>query len=331
MVKKKYLQLFATWDTFLAAMTLAVVAYAVVYVPNFATTFNLSQAAAGISEKALMVLPMVLLIIVREIDLSIAAILALCSVALGVLLRADVALPIAIMAVFAVGALAGAINGTLVAKVGLPSLVVTLGTMALFRGIGYIVLGTGSVNQFPDAFLDFGLAVVPGTPIPWTFVPFLILAPVFAIVLQYTPAGRRIYAIGGNPDAARYCGIKTKRTVFRLFIVSGVVCALSAIIFTARLSNARANNAMGFELDVITATFLGGVSAFGGSGKVTGVLWALVLVAVLRNVLGLSQISGDAQGMVIGLLLIISLLLSNVAEHLFKEVKMRRFLRQPVQ
>ena len=320
---------FANWEAFLAAMTLSVVTYAIVAVPNFATTFNLSQAAAGISEKAMIVFPMVLLIIAREIDLSVAAILALCSVVLGVLLRAEIPMALAIVAVFAVGALAGAINGVLVARVGLPSLVVTLGTMALFRGVGYIILGTGSVNLFPEAFTDFGIDVVPGTPIPWTFVPFLVLAPVFAILLQYMPIGRRIYAIGGNPDAALYSGIKTKRTLFRLFVLSGVICALAAVIFTARLSNARANNALGFELDVITATFLGGVSAFGGTGKITGVLWALVLVAVLRNVLGLCQIGGDAQGTVIGLLLIVSLLLSNAAEQLFKSVKMHRFLRQP--
>ena len=320
---------FANWEAFLAAMTISVVVYAIVAVPNFATTFNLSQAAAGISEKALIVFPMVLLIIAREIDLSVAAILALCSVVLGVLLRAEVPMALAIVAVFAVGAIAGAINGVLVARVGLPSLVVTLGTMALFRGVGYIILGTGSVNQFPEAFTDFGIDVVPGTPIPWTFVPFLLLAPVFAILLQYTPTGRRIYAMGGNPDAARYSGIRTKPMLFWLFVLSGVICALAAVIFTARLSNARANNALGFELDVITATFLGGVSAFGGTGKITGVLWALVLVAVLRNVLGLCQIGGDAQGTVIGLLLIVSLLLSNAAEQLFKSVKMHRFLRQP--
>lgn len=159
-------------------------------VPNFATTFNLSQAAAGISEKALIVFPMLLLIIVREIDLSVAAILALCSVTLGVLLRAEVAMPVAIIAVFAVEALAGALNGALVAKVGLPSLVVTLGTMALFRGIGYIILGTGSVNQFPEAFLGFGIDLVPAPPIPWTFVPFLVLAPIFAVLLQYYHPGR---------------------------------------------------------------------------------------------------------------------------------------------
>lgn len=323
-----FMQRFANWDSFLAAMTLSVLAYAVLAVPNFATAFNLSQAAAGISEKALIVFPMVLLIIAREIDLSVASMLALCSVILGVLLRLGVPMPLAIAAVLFAGALAGSVNGFLVTKVGLPSLVVTLGTMAMFRGIGYIILGTDSINTFPEGFLDFGIDTVPGTPIPWTFVPFLVLAPVFAIVLQYSPIGRRIYAIGGNPDTALYSGVRTKRTTFSLFVLSGVICALAAIIFTARLSNARANNALGFELDVITATFLGGVSAFGGSGKMTGVIWALVLIAVLRNVLGLSQIGGDAQGTVVGLLLIVSLLLSNAAEQLFKSMKMRRFLRQ---
>ncbi|MDR3376262.1 MAG: ABC transporter permease [Ancalomicrobiaceae bacterium] len=317
-----------SWETFLGLMTIAVLIYAVVAVPNFATAFNLSQAAAGISEKALIVFPMVLLIIAREIDLSVASILALCSVILGVLLRADVPMALAFAVVLLIGGIAGALNGALVAIVGLPSLVVTLGTLAMFRGIGYIILGTGSINQFPEAFTDFGIDLVPWTPIPWTIVPFLILAPIFAVVLQATPIGRRIYAIGGNPATALYSGIKTRRMVFLLFVLSGVICALAAIIFTARLSNARANNALGFELDVITATFLGGVSAFGGTGKITGVLWALVLLAVVRNVLGLSQIGGDAQGTVIGLLLILSLLLSNVAQQIFRKVQMRLFLQQ---
>jgi rhamnose transport system permease protein len=139
------------------------------------------------------------------------------------------------------------------------------------------------------------------------------------VVLQRTPIGRRIYAIGGNPDAALYSGVKTRRIRFWLFVLSGLICAIAGIIFTARLSNARANNAVGFELDVITIVLLGGINVFGGRGRLTGVLWALFLIALVRNVLGLSQIGGDAQGTVIGLILIISLLLSNstalVLEH----------------
>ena len=111
-----------------------------------------------------------------------------------------------------------------------------------------------------------------------------------------------------------------------LFVVSGVVCALAGIVFTARLANARANNALGFELDVITIALLGGISVFGGRGKLTGVLWALVLVATLRNVLGLLQVGGDAQGIAIGFLLIGSLLLSNTAEQLLDRARTRRML-----
>jgi rhamnose transport system permease protein len=317
------LRRFASWETFLAALTLAVILYAVLAVPNFATAFNLSQAAAGVSEKALIVLPMVLLIIAREIDLSVASILALSSVILGVLVQAGVPMAAAIPLVLLAGAALGGFNGVLVVRFGLPSLVVTLGTMAMFRGIGYIILGSASVNIFPDSFTDFGINSVLGTPIPWTIVPFLVLAPIFAVVLQRTPAGRRIYVLGGNPATALYSGIRVARLRLGLFVLSGLVSSLAGIVFTARLANARANNAVGFELDIITVALLGGVSVFGGRGKLTGVLWALVLIAVIRNALGLSRIGGDAQGTIIGLLLIGALLLSNASKHLFERLRPR--------
>ena len=315
-----------TWDSFLGVLALGLLGYAVLFVPNFATAFNLSQAAAGVSEKALLVLPLVLLIIAREIDLSIASTLALTSVVLGVLVQAGVSLPVAIPLVLAAGAACGAFNGLLVTGLGLPSLVVTLGTLAMFRGVGYIILGAASVNVFPEVLTDLGIENVAGTIVPWTLVPFLVLAPIFAIVLQYSAVGRRIYAIGGNPDAALYAGVRSRRLRFTLFVVSGLVCAIAGIVFTARLANARANNALGFELDVITIALLGGISVFGGRGRLTGVLWALVLIATLRNVLGLLQIGGDAQGIAVGLLLIGSLLISNGAERLLDRVRTRKFV-----
>ena len=139
------------------------------------------------------------------------------------------------------------------------------------------------------------------------------------------PIGRRIYAIGGSPDAARYSGIRLGRTVVGLFITSGVICAAAGIVYTARLANARANNALGIELDVITIALLGGVSVFGGKGTLTGVLWALLLVATIRNVLGLLQIGGDAQGTIVGLLLIGSILISNASERIFSTIRTRHF------
>jgi rhamnose transport system permease protein len=299
------------WEMLLAALLIATFAFGALAFPSFATPFNLSQLAAGMAEKALLVLPMVLLIIAREIDLSVASILALSSVVFGVALQAGLPIWAAVPATIAFGGLLGAGNGYLVAFLGLPSLVVTLGTMALYRGLGYIALGSGSVNVFPEIVTDFGIGSIPGTRIPFVILPFLALAPLFAIWLQLKPFGQRVYAVGGSPAAALYSGIRVDRLRFWLFVVSGAVCAVAGMVYTARLANARANNALGMELDVITIVFLGGISVWGGKGRLTGVLLALCLVAVIRNLLGINQIGGDTQGLVIGLLLIGSLLLSN--------------------
>jgi len=330
-MSKKFFSRFANWNSFLAILFVGVGSYAAISVPHFASAFNLSQAAAGVSEKAILLLPMALLIIAREIDLSVASILALSSVVLGVLLRAQVPLAAAIVLVLVAGSVAGALNGLLVTWVNLPSLLVTLGTMALFRGIGYIILGTHSVNELPEVLTDFGINTVGMTPVPWTIVPFLLLAPVFAVVLHGTPLGRRIYAVGGNPEVALYSGIEVRWLRFGLFVVSGLMCALAGIVFTARLSNARADNAVGFELDVITITLLGGVSVFGGRGNLNGVLWALGLVAIIRNVLGLNRIGGDGQGVAIGSLLILSLLLSNSTQKLLDNLRTRRLMKSMAQ
>jgi rhamnose transport system permease protein len=315
-MKMSLVERLATWENFLLALTVAALTYAALAVPNFVTSFNLSQTIAGASERALIVLPMTLLIIAREIDISVASILALSSVVFGVAVREGAPTEIAIVFALLTGAAAGAFNGALVTYLGLPSLVVTLGAMAMFRGIGYIILGSGSVNEFPDAFTDFGINTIGQTLVPWTIAPFLVLAPVFVVALQRGSLGRRIYAIGGNPDAARYAGVKVDRIRLTLFVVSGLVCAVAGVVFTARLANARADNAVGLELDVITIALLGGVSVFGGRGKLTGVFLALILIALLRNVLGLSQIGGDAQKTVIGLLLIVSLLVGATVERI---------------
>ena len=309
---KKQRFAFEFWDVLLLVACTAVIVFAAIFVPNFLSPFNLTQMAASASEKALLILPMALLIIAREIDLSIASVLALTSVLFGLMVQAGFPTPLALALTLVFGGALGSINGLLVTRLGLQSLVVTLGTMALYRGIGYILLGTGSVNQLPPVIMDFGIENIPGTIIPWTIVPFLILAPIFAVVLQRTATGKRLYALGGSPEVARYSGINIRRSVFRLFMLSGVIAAIAGIVYTARLSNARANNALGMELDVITIVLLGGISVFGGKGRLTGVMLALLLITVIRNVLALNQISGDAQGMIIGLLLIGSLLIGNI-------------------
>ena len=324
-MNKKIASILGSWDFFLALLFFCAFAFACVSVPHFSDSFNLSQASAEMAEKALMLLPMVLLIIVREIDLSIASILAFCI--LGVMVRAGAPLLLAIPVVLLAGIGAGAINGYVVCQLGLPSLIVTLGTMAFFRGLGYVLLGSGAINELPDSLTNFGLNTVGSTAIPWITIPFIISAVLFTVVLQCTPLGRKIYATGGNPAVALYSGIRVNRIRFGLFVVSGLMSAVASIILTARLSNARANNAFGFELDVITIVFLGGTSVFGGKGNYIGVFFALGLVAMIRNVFGLQGMGGDDQGIAVGLLLILSLLLTNTIQRLVDRAKARRSLK----
>ncbi|TRD15879.1 ABC transporter permease [Palleronia caenipelagi] len=296
------------WDVFICAVALVTLISGLTAFENFGSAFNISQMIAGVSERALIVMPMMLLLITRDIDLSVASTLALTSVVMGLMLQGGMPLWPAIALTLIAGALLGAFNGALVCVVGLPSLVVTLGTMALFRGIGYMLLGTGSVNQLPDALLNFGFTNVGGLPLPWTIVPFLLILPVFAVVLHGMPLGRRIFAIGGNPLTALYSGIAVEKIRFGLFVFSGVICSIAGIVYTARLANARANNAFMMELDVITIAMLGGVSVFGGKGGVVGVVGALSLVALIRNLLGINGVGGDVQSTLIGVLLIAALL-----------------------
>jgi len=312
------------WDVFICVVALIVLILGFAAFENFGSAFNISQMIAGVSERALLVLPMMLLLITRDIDLSVASTLALTSVVLGLLVQGGMPLVPAILLTLLAGGVLGAFNGVLVCVVGLPSLVVTLGTMALFRGIGYMLLGSGSVNVLPDALLDFGFTNVGGSALPWTIIPFLVILPVFAIILHRATLGRRIFAIGGSPLTALYSGIPVDRIRFGLFVFSGVICAIAGIVYTSRLANARANNAFGMELDVITIAMLGGVSVFGGKGGVIGVVGALGLIALIRNLLGISGVGGDAQSTIVGLLLISALLAGTFLPRLLARIRAAR-------
>lgn len=301
------------WDIFISALAALLLVFGLLAYDNFGTAFNISQLIAGASERALIVLPMMLLLITRDIDLSVSSTLALSSVIFGLTLQAGLPLMPSIAVALIAGALLGAFNGFLSTSIGLHSLVVTLGTMALFRGIGYMLLGSDLVNVLPDALLQFGFANIPGLPVPWTIVPFLVILPFFAVTLHKTPLGRRIFAIGGSPEVALYSGILVNRIRFGLFVFSGLLCSIAGIVYTARLANARANNALGMELDVITIAILGGVSVNGGRGGVVGVASALVLVALVRNLLGINGVGGDAQSTIVGFILIAALLIGNFA------------------
>jgi len=281
--------------------------------PFFLTAGNFSNLIAALMEVAIMALPMAMIIILGEIDLSVEAMAGLASALLGFLWAAGVPLSVGIPVVLVVGILGGLLNGLLIARGGLPSLVVTLGTLALFRGLALIVLGPRGVSDFPPEFTEFGFGHVPGTLIPWPFVVFVVLAVVLAIVLHRTWIGRQVYAIGRNTGAARFSGVRVTRVKVSLFAFTGLIAALAGIILTARLSSARADAGEGMTLTVVTVVLLGGVNIFGGSGTIPGVVLAVLVVAVMQNALRLANVSVEVQSIALGLLLILSVVIPTFA------------------
>ncbi|WP_262401590.1 ABC transporter permease [Actinomadura sp. CNU-125] len=208
-------------------------------------------------------------------------------------------------------------------KLGLPSLAVTIGTMTLYRGLAYVTLGTGAVSQFPATYTDMTLNNVPGTPIPYPIALFAVLALATGIVLHATGIGRSLFAIGAQEDAAYFAGIRVKRIKLVLFAVSGVVAALAGIIYTLRYGSARADNGLGLELTVIAAVLLGGIDFDGGKGTLGGVIAAVLVIGLLRNLLMLNDVSTETQSIVTGFLLIISVLTPRLIA-VFREAQGRR-------
>jgi len=311
--QRRWVGLLARWETLLVLALIGLIALGTSLSPFFLTAGNFSNLIAALMEVAIMAMPMTLIIVAGEIDLSVESMAGLASAILGFLWAAGVPLWIAIAVVLVVGALCGLLNGLIVARGGLPSLVVTLGTLALFRGMALIVLGPRGVSDFPDWFTAFGFGHVPGTLIPWPFMVFIALALVLGIVLHRTWIGRQVYAIGKNPSTARFSGVRVTRVRVSLFVLSGMVASLAGIILTSRLSSARADAGSGMTLTVATVVLLGGVNIFGGSGTIPGVALAILCVAVMQNALRLASVTVEVQSIALGLLLILSVVIPTFA------------------
>jgi rhamnose transport system permease protein len=211
------------------------------------------------------------------------------------------------------GAAAGLFNGLMVTRVGLPSLAVTIGTLALYRGVALIILGSSTISNFPAPYSTIGIVAVPHTDVPWNIAIFAVLAVVFGVVLHATATGRSIYAMGAGTEAALYAGIRVKRIKTLLFVTSGVVCALAGVLWTFRLSTSVQSNGLGQELTVVAVVLLGGVSIFGGKGSIAGVVLAVLAFAGLADALLLTNFNQEATGIVTGGLLLISVFVPNAA------------------
>ncbi|UCG25067.1 MAG: ABC transporter permease [Chloroflexota bacterium] len=276
-------------------------------------------------EVGIMALGMTFIIISANIDLSVASTLALVGAVAGVLffdLSIPMGLTIALALLLSVGL--GALNGLLVTRMRLPALAVTLATLALYRGAAQVLVGDDSRPKlawsrdivFPEWFVGVHRVYIPGTSIPLPLVLFIVLAILLGIILHKTNFGRWVYAVGTNEEAARYAGVPTQRVKLAIFAMMGLLSGIAGLIMVSRLSVARYDHARGWELDVITAVVLGGTDIYGGRGTIFGTVAAFLLIIFLRTGMGVANVKAESQLAVIGTLLIVAILVSNLTKRI---------------
>lgn len=304
----------ARWELFLFFVLIGIFICGAEVSRYFLTPSNISIALAGMAPAAIVALPMTLIIITGEIDISVGSIVGLCAACMAVCLEHGLPVELAMVLAVVIGTLAGFVNGLIVVYGALPSLVVTIGTLALYRGIAQIILEERGVSGFPEWYQNIGFGTIDGTPIPWSSIIFVLLFIGFAVFLHATHWGRALYAIGNNLGAARFSGVNVRRAVLGVFIASGAMSSLAAIVLTAYLASARSDTAVGLELPVITAVVLGGINIFGGAGTMIGVLIALLVLAFVQNVLGLAGVTPEEQQIVTGAVLIVTLIVFGVSD-----------------
>jgi rhamnose transport system permease protein len=309
---------FTTWERALAGLLLILYVGFGLGIDGFLSPYALADSTVNMSERLIIAMAMAMLIVAGEIDLSIAATMALSSLAMGLAMQAGAPLPLMLLAAVATGAACGLLNGWLVTLRGLPSIVVTIGTLSLYRGLALVLLGDQAVAGYPQALSVLGNGTLGDLfGVDWLIVPIefaiaLLFAGGVAVWMHRTVHGRRVYAIGSNPVAARFSGIAAERYRLGLFVFAGIAAALAAVLLTGRIGSTRPNLAAGWELDAITIALLGGVAIQGGRGSMVGVMLAALLLGAFSFGLGMLNVPGIVVSTILGGLLIVAMLLPRV-------------------
>jgi rhamnose transport system permease protein len=299
------------------AVLLVILLLALVVLGNFTDRFltvdNLLNQGMLMSEVGLIALPMTFVIVTGGIDLSVGSTLGLCAIMLGYSWKNfGFPLPLAIVFALAVGAACGFVNGWFINRMRVPPLIMTLSTLALYRGLAEGISQAHSVRGYPAWFYGMGQGQLLGVPSQLWLLAVAIV--VFGVVLARTVFGRTLYAIGHNETASRFSGLSVGRAKILIYTASGLMSGLAAWIFVSRVSTTRSDMGTGMELDVIAAVVLGGTSIFGGIGTIAGTVLGLVLIQLLKDGLALTGVKGDATIVVIGTVLIGSILITNLAQ-----------------
>lgn len=299
------------WEWMLVVIFLAINIINSSLSPNYLMVDNIMSAIQMFCDKAVLVFPMMMVILLGEIDISIASTMALSATIMGISYQAGVPMPLAIVIALLVGSLCGFINGVILAKFHeLSSMIVTLSTMIIFRGIASIILKDGAVGNFPSWFQFFGWSYVGKIPVILIF--FIIEALIFAYFIHFNKFGRGLYAMGNNKTTAKYSGIQTEKVKMIAFTVLGLFSAIAGMFLVSKMGSVRPSIATGYELDVIAMVVLGGVSNLGGKGRLIGVVISTFIVGLLRYGLGIINVPSQTVMIIIGVLLIVAVAIPNL-------------------
>lgn len=295
MAKSQYFKLFLILGIELLLFSL--------FAPYFATPKNFKNILRQVAEIGMMAVPLTMLLISGHMDLSVGSILGLSGVVTGMLLKQGFAIPLALGAGIVAGTLVGLLNGFLIGQLKIQGVVVTIGTQVMIRGLCYIITEGRAVSGYPKAFFLINKEILG---IPPSVLVWLALSAGAIFILERSYVGRNIKAIGNNQNTALYSGVRVARYKVLLFTVCGLITAIASIFLIGRISSAEATLGAGYELDVITAALLGGVSIMGGSGKLQGAMLGIVIIGVLRNGLNMMGMSVIYQSIILGVLLLIA-------------------------
>lgn len=305
------------WNSYGMLLIFAVIFIAsCVFIPNFATVVNMKGLGLAISMSGIVACGMLFCLAAGEIDLSVASVIACAGVVTAVAINATQSVTIGVLAGLGLGVAIGLINGFVVAKLKINSLITTLATMQIARGLGYIISDGKAVGITKEEFFEIGYQDLFGIPLPIVFT--IICLAIFVFLLSKTTYGRNTLAIGGNQEASRLAGINVDRTKLIIFVVSGFVSALAGVILAARMTSGQPMTSVGFELTAISACVLGGVSLTGGVGKISFVIAGVLILGTIENAMNLLNISPFAQYVVRGLILLIAVIFDKYKQKFIK-------------
>ncbi len=312
---------FFQWEWMLVAVFIIINIINTNLSPYYLSFGGIMDATMTFLDKAFMVLPMVLIIILGDIDISIASTTALSSVIMAVAYNMGLPMPLAVLLALTVGAVCGMTNGILIVKFKeLPAMIVTLSTMIIYRGIAYIILEDQAAGKFPSWYSYLGWGYVG--KIPFMLIAFILIAVLFGLLLHKTTFGRSVYGMGNNITACRYSGIKTDHIKVAVFTLMGIMASVTALFLTSRTGSTRPNVAIGYEMDVIAMVVLGGISTLGGRGKMLGAVISVFIIGLLRYGLGLINVPAQALMIIIGIILIVAVTIPNINLNGFKKKRL---------